>query len=95
VTKMNEATSRWAIPSKVLVSVKVDAANVICALRHVNVCDVSCIAHTLQLVPHDSIYSQTSVEAAVVKKARKVVTHFKHSEQPCRYLKACQASREV
>jgi len=93
-SKLSEAIMQWEIQSKVHVGVRDSAANMISAMRHANICHVSCTAHTLQLVLHDAIFTQTSVEA-VVKKARKIVSHFRHSEQACRHLKACQASREV
>jgi len=83
-SKLKEAISQWEIESKVHVGVRDNAANMISAMRHTNVCDVSCAAHTLQLVLHDAVFTQTSVEA-VVKKGRKVVAHFKHSEQACHH----------
>jgi hypothetical protein len=52
------------------------------------------LAHTLQLVIHDGIFTQVSVEK-LVKKSRKIVTHFKHSEQACKKLIDCQKSCEV
>ena len=93
-SKLKEAISKWEIESKVHVGVRDNAANMICAMRHADVCDVSCAAHTLQLVLHDAVFTQTSVEA-VVKKCRRVVAHFKHSEQACRHLREYQASRDV
>ena len=58
-----------------------------CATHIAHITDVSCIAHTL--VIRDALFTQSSVET-LVKKARKLVSHFKHSEQLCRKLKEYQ-----
>jgi len=50
---------------QVHVGVRDSAANMISAMRHANICHVSCTAHTLQLVLHYAIFTQTSVEAVV------------------------------
>lgn len=93
-SKLNEAMQKWGIQPKMHVGVRDNAANMISAMRHANITDIGCTSHTLQLVLRDGIFIQTSVEA-VVKKARKIVGHFKHSEQACRHLKEFQVSRDV
>lgn len=84
-SKLCEAMTKWEITEKIHVGVRDNAANMKVAIRVAGVTDVGCMSHTLQLVLHDALFTQTSVEA-VVKKARKIVTHFKHSEQACRHL---------
>ncbi|CAL1532599.1 unnamed protein product [Lymnaea stagnalis] len=65
-----------------------------CAMKLAGVADIGCVSHTLQLVLHDALFTQTSVEA-VIKKARKIVTHFKHSEQACRHLTEHQRTMNI
>ena len=84
-TKLQEAMTKWEITEKIHVGVRDNAANMKSAMRLAGVTDIGCVSHTLQLVLHDALFTRTSVEA-VVKKARKIVTHFKHSEQACRHL---------
>jgi len=93
-TKLKEAMKTWGIESKIHLGVRDNAANMVSAMRHAEVDDFGCLSHTIQLVLHDALFTQTSVEN-VVKKARKIVTHFKHSEQACRHLSEYQLSREV
>ena len=58
-----------------------------------DVADISCMAHTLQLVLRDGLFTQSSVENACEEStARKTVSHFKRSEQACRHLVECQQS---
>lgn len=92
--KLNEAISTWGLEGKVHLGVRDNAANMISAMRNANVQDTGCVAHTLQLVIHDALFTQTSVES-VIKKARKIVTHFKHSEQACRKFCDCQKSCDL
>ena len=92
--KLSEAISTWELESKLHVAVRDNAANIVSAMRHAKITDISCMAHSLQLVLRDALFTQTSVEA-VVKKARKIVAHFKHSEQACRHLCDYQMSRDV
>uniref|UniRef100_S4RSK3 Uncharacterized protein n=1 Tax=Petromyzon marinus TaxID=7757 RepID=S4RSK3_PETMA len=77
--------TKWEIAEKINVRVRDNAANMKMAMRLAGITDIGCMSHTLQLVLRDALFTQTSVEA-VVKKARKIVTHFKHSEQACRHL---------
>ena len=71
-----------------------NAANMICAMRKAQVDDFGCMAHTLQLVIHNTLFCQAAVEK-LVKKSRKFVTHFKHSEQACCRLRECQQSCDL
>lgn len=93
-SKLKEAITRWGIESKIHVGLRDNAANMVAAMRIAAVVDVGCVAHTLQLVLHDALFMQSSVES-VVKKTRKIVSHFKHSEQACRHLAECQKSCDI
>ena len=90
-SKLTEASAQWNLESKIHLGVRDNAANMVSAMRIAGMRDVGCTAHTLQLVIHDALFTQTSVES-LVKKSRKIVTHFKHSEQACRKLVDCQNS---
>jgi len=90
-SKLREAISVWNLESKLHLGVRDNAANMVCAMRTAGISDLGCMAHTLQLVIHDALFTQTSVEN-LVKKARKIVSRFKHSEQACRKLADCQKS---
>ena len=79
---------------KVYRGVRDNAANMICAMHIVQITDISCMAHSLQLVIRDALFSQSSVEA-LIKKSRRTVTHFKHIEQVCRKLEDCQKKCNV
>ena len=93
-SKLNEAISTWNLVGKVHMGIRDNAANMTSAMRIAQVEDFGCMAHTLQLVLHDALFSQSSVEN-VVKKTRRIVTHFKHSEQATRHLSDCQQSCDV
>jgi len=93
-SKLIEAISKWSLTGKIHLGVRDNAANMICAMEKAGIADLGCLAHTMQLVLHDAVFTQSSVET-VVKKARKVVTHFKHSEQANRHLEEYQLSRDV
>lgn len=87
--KLNESITKWNLVGKIHLGVRDNAANMIATMRIAAIADMGCMAHTLQLVIHDALFTQTSVES-VVKKARRIVTHFKHSEQACRKFADCQ-----
>ena len=89
--KRTDAIAAWGLQGKVHIGVRDNGSNMVKAMRVAAIRDTGCVAHTLQLVIHDALFTQTSVEA-VIKKARKIVTHFKHSEQACRKFGDCQKS---
>ena len=74
------------------VGVRDSVANIVSAMRQANITDLGCTSHALQLVLHDAVFIQTSVEA-VTKKARQIVTHFKRSERACHHLQEFQLWR--
>jgi len=90
-SKLKDAINMWNLQDKVHLGVRDNGANIVCAMRLAEIADIGCVSHTLQLVIHDALFTQTSVEA-VIKKSRRIVTHFKHSEQACRKLEDCQKS---
>jgi len=90
-SKLREAISVWNLESKLHLGVRDNAANMVCAMRIAGISDLGCMAHTLQLVIHDALFTQMLVEN-LVKKARKIFSRFKHSEQACRKLADCQKS---
>ena len=93
-SKIHEAIDTWGIGSKIHLGISDNAANITSAMRIAGITGVGCLAHTLQLVLNDALFTQTSVES-LVKKGRKIVMHFRHSEQACRHLLDCQASLNI
>lgn len=93
-SKLTEAIAAWNLESKVHIGVRDNAANMVSAMNIAGIRDMGCMAHTLALVVKDALFTQKSVEN-LVKKARKIVCHFKHSEQACRKLVICQKSCEL
>lgn len=57
----------------------------ICATCTTGISHLGCVSHVFQLVNHDTVHTQTSA-ANLIKNARKIVMHSKHSEQACRKL---------
>nr|XP_033812940.1 zinc finger BED domain-containing protein 4-like [Geotrypetes seraphini] len=90
-SKLQEAVTLWGLQGKVHVGVCDNSANMINALRIAGIHDVGCVAHTLELVVHDALFTQALVEA-LIKKACKIVAHFQHSEQACQRFANCQLS---
>jgi len=93
-SKLTEAMQLWHLNGKIHMGIRDSAANMICAMREWQVDDFGCMVHTLQLVLHDALFCQAAVEK-LVKKSRKVVSHFKHSEQACRRQRECQQSCDL
>lgn len=93
-SKLNEAIATWGIEGKIHSGIRDNASNMISTMRIAEINDFGCFSHTLQLVVKDALFLQTSVEY-VVKKSRKIVSHFKHSEQACRNLIQFQKSCDV
>ena len=83
--KLTDTLLTWDIESKIHIGVRDNAANMVSAMRKANIDDFGCMAHTLQLViPGFYIYPRSRGDNC--KKTRKIVGHFKHSEQACRHL---------
>ena len=93
-SELIEAIQTWNLDGKVHMRLRDNAPNIACAMHIAKVESFGSMAHrpTLQLVLHDALFSQTTVEN-VVKKSRRMVSHFKHSEQACRHLVDCQCQQ--
>lgn len=67
-----------------------NAPNMICALRG-QYEFLGCVAHTLQLVIYinDALFTEERIEK-IIKNCRKIIGHFRRSEQASRKLKDCQ-----
>jgi len=93
-SRLKDAIETWNLQGKIHMGLRDNAANMISAMRIAEVEDFGCMAHTLQLVLHDALFEQSAVQN-IVKKSRRLVTHFKHSEQASRHLSDCQRSCDV
>lgn len=70
---------QWKIPkSNVHVVLRDNASNMKKAMDEMDVPSLGCFAHNLQLVVHEGLLSQRSVNDALAN-GRKIVAHFKHS----------------
>ena len=63
-SKLQSAITTSGLEQKIHVGVCDNAANMISAMRCADVADISCMAHTLQLVLRDGLFTQSSVENA-------------------------------
>jgi len=93
-SRLKGAIETWNLQGKIHMGLRDNAANMISTMRIAEVEDFGCMAHTLQLVLHDALFEQSAVQS-IVKKSRRLVTHFKHSEQASRHLSDCQHSCDV
>lgn len=87
--KLTELISDYQIENKIHMAVRDNASNMGAAMRAGNFTSLGCAAHTLQLVIHDSILKEEEI-TILIKKCRKIVGHFKKSEQANRYLNKFQ-----
>ena len=76
------------------VGVRDDVSNMKSAMKLSGIPDFSCMCQTLQLVLHDVLFVQISVEV-VLRNAPKIVTQFEHSEQACHHLEERQLTLKV
>ncbi|CAH1997700.1 unnamed protein product [Acanthoscelides obtectus] len=60
-----------------------------CAMRTGHYESLGCVSHTLQLVIKQSLFADEDT-TEIIKKCRKIVGHFHHSEPATRKLKECQ-----
>ncbi|CAH0730243.1 unnamed protein product, partial [Brenthis ino] len=87
--KLNEIIAEFNLTKKVHMVIRDNAYNMQAAMRCGNFMSIGCVAHTLQLVIHDVIFKDAA-SMNMIKKCRKVVGHFKRSEQASRYLERFQ-----
>lgn len=92
--KLIELVENYNIRNKIHVAVRDNAANMRCATYIAEFSALGCVAHTLQLVIQDAIFLQANI-VILIKKCRKIVRHFKRSEQASRYLSKCQETYSV
>jgi len=64
---LKDAVETWKLHGKghILVERRDNAANMISAMCNADVEDFGWMAHTLQLLPHDALYAQSTVESVV------------------------------
>lgn len=87
--KLIELVDSYNIRKKIHMAIRDNAANMNCSTRIAEFSTLRCIAHSLQLVIQDVIFLQENVKT-LIRKCRKIVGHFKRSEQASRYLSKCQ-----
>lgn len=74
-----EMLKEWAIdPKRVLLVLRDNSANVVKAMKVMEMPGLSCCAHTLQLVVQDALASQRVV-GDVLARLKRCATHFNHS----------------
>ncbi|CAL1544284.1 unnamed protein product, partial [Lymnaea stagnalis] len=97
-SKLREAIAKWGIAEKIHFGVRDNATKMNkCAMKLAGVADIGYVSHILYgwfCMMRCLKFTQTSVEA-VIRKARKIVTHFKHSEQACCHLAEHQLTINV
>ena len=93
-SRLKDAIETWNLQGKIHMGLPDNAASMISAMRIAEVEDFGYMAHTLQLVLHDALFEQSAVQS-IVKKSRRLVTHFKHRVQASRHLSDCQRSCDV
>lgn len=96
--KLYEIIAEFNLTKKVHMVIRDNAYNMQAAMRCGSFLSIGCVAHTLQLVIHDVIFKDPA-SMNMIKKCRKIVGHFKRSEQASRYLegfqKTCGLPRHV
>ncbi|CAH1960188.1 unnamed protein product [Acanthoscelides obtectus] len=87
--KFTEMINEWNLNCKIFLVLRDNAANMACAMRTGHYESLGCVSHTLQLVIKQSIFADEDT-TEIIKKCRKIVGHFHHSEPATRKLKECQ-----
>lgn len=86
--KFTSMVNEWGLQGKIFLVLRDNAANMVRAMRD-QYESVGCVAHTLQLVIKQALFSENEIKD-LLKKCRKIVGHFHHSEPATRKLKDCQ-----
>lgn len=86
--KFTEMVIEWGLQGKIFLVLRDNAANMVRAMRE-QYESVGCVSHTLQLVIKQALLSEDEIKD-VLKKCRKIVGHFHHSEPATRKLTDCQ-----
>ncbi|CAG4983764.1 unnamed protein product [Colias eurytheme] len=77
--KLETMLSSWGIPKeKVLCIVRDGGTNMKKGISLLNIINIDCLSHQIQLVVKEGLKSQESI-IAVINKCKKIATHFHHS----------------
>lgn len=87
--KLDEVIKEFNIKDKIHIGISDNAANMNAAMRIGEFESLGCVAHTIQLVIHDSLNKQLNTKELITK-CRSIVGHFKRSEQASRHFKELQ-----
>lgn len=86
--KFTEMVNEWNLKNKIFMVLRDNAPNMASAMRsHYE--SIGCVAHTLQLVIKQALFLDEQTKT-LLKKCRKIVGHFHHSEKATRKLTECQ-----
>jgi len=90
---LSEMLQLWNLSTEnnIHVLLRDNARNMISGANITGLRNESCFIHSLQLVLHDSIFSQKSI-SDLISKCRNIVTHFNHSQVACTRLKEIQTN---
>ena len=92
---LSELLEEWNIlKSKVHLLLRDNAANMALGARLLDIPNLACFIHTLQLVINDAILSQRSV-IDMLAKSRSIVGHFAHSASACQMLSDIQEKLDL
>ena len=86
--KLTQMITEWKLREKLFLILRDNAANLV-RTAHDQYASLGCASHTLQLVIKDALFSEEAVKN-VIKDCRKIVGHFRHSEQASKKLRKCQ-----
>lgn len=92
--KLSEVINEFQIGDRIHVAVGDNARNMKAGIRNGKMNYLGCVAHTLQLVIHDS-FQKSSLIMELIKKCRTIIGYFKRSEHASRHLKILQENSGV
>ena len=91
---INSCIQSWGLTEKLTCVIRDNAANYVAGLRDTDIPNFGCLAHTLQLIINDGVLVQRGVQE-LLRAARKLVGHYKHSTVSFQTLKQMQAQLGV
>ena len=77
-TLITTCLNTWSVEEKLVCIVRDNGTNFVAGLRNVNLPNIPCLAHTLQLVIDDGVLAQPCV-VNLLAASRRLVGHFKRS----------------
>ena len=83
--KLTQMITEWKLREKLFLILRDNAANLV-RTAHDQYASLGCASHTLQLIIKDALFSEETVKN-VIKDCKKIVGHFRHSEQASRKFK--------